>query len=89
MSARSNVAAHEICREIIARMPAVTRSECLLVSQIGSPVAEPAIAKVKIATQDGTDAVDLAQGIEGIVATALTALPHRLDDFVSGRVPLC
>lgn len=83
-----NVAAHEICSEIIARMPAVARAECLLVSQIGSPITEPALAEVKIATRGGVDAADLAQEIEGIVATALTALPHRLDDFVSGRLPL-
>ena len=83
-----NLAAHEICRDIVASVPAVSRAECLLVSQIGSPITEPALAEVKITARDGGRAADFTTEIAGIVSAALTALPGRLDDFVLGKVSL-
>ena len=64
------------------------RAECLLVSQIGAPITEPAVAELRCELGRGEALRDVRGSIEAIVARELAALPGRLEDFVHGRVAL-
>jgi S-adenosylmethionine synthetase len=82
-----NVAAHEIARQIVASAPGISHASCLMVSRIGSPITEPAVVSVQIATRD--EPVErYREEIEQIVFGALAMLPARIDDFVTGSVDL-
>ena len=83
-----NVAAHEIAREIVASAPVISQARCMLVSRIGSPITEPAIACVQIATRDEGPVERYRKEIEQIVFDALAGLPGRVDDFVTGKIDL-
>ncbi len=48
-----NVLAKQIAETIVSEIPAVRQAHCLMVSQIGAPVSEPALVQVKLATKDG------------------------------------
>jgi len=83
-----NVAAQEIARSVVAELAPVRRAECLLVSQIGAPITEPAVAELRCELARGEALRDVRGSIEAVVARELAALPGRLEDFVHGRVAL-
>lgn len=83
-----NVLARQVAETIVAEMPMVAAAHCYLVSRIGSPVTEPAIAHVRLATHDGMP-VELLQGRAGeIVDRELQGIPSWIDRFVAGTVDL-
>ena len=83
-----NVAADEIARGVVASVPEIADVRCLLVSRIGSPITQPAAASLQIAAHDDGPPERFRPAIEAVVGDALARLPHRIDDFVSGRVDL-
>jgi S-adenosylmethionine synthetase len=83
-----NVAAQDIARWVVAGRPEVVRAECLLVSQIGAPINQPAVAEVRAELHADVDLTAVRAGIAQIVADTLNSLPARIEDFVAGRVGL-
>jgi S-adenosylmethionine synthetase len=83
-----NVAAQDIARRVVEAFQDVARAECVLVSRIGAPITEPAVAEVGIEGGNGGAQPDLARGIETIVRDTLAELPKRVDAFVAGEVRL-
>lgn len=83
-----NVAAHDIAREIVASASEIAQARCLLLSRIGSPIAEPAAVSVQIAAHDAGPVERFRSEIEQIVSAALSRLPDRIADFVAGTVGL-
>lgn len=67
-----NLAAQQIAREIVAEVDVVTDAHCCLVSQIGQPVTDPAIANLQIRTVAGVDVVEVSPQIEEIVGNRLS-----------------
>lgn len=66
-----NLAALQIASEIVAGVDAVSDAQCCLVSQIGQPVTDPAIANLQIRTIAGVVVTDVASQIEEIVRDRL------------------
>ncbi len=83
-----NVAAFEIADAVVRTLEPVTSARCLLVSRIGSPVAEPDLVHVALETIDGAVYGDLEEAIAAIVDPALRRLPARVRDFLDGVVAL-
>lgn len=81
-----NVAARNMTEAMVSAVPAIAAAQCLMVSRIGSPVAEPAIVQVKLATRDGLPVENIRREVEGLVSDHLARLPALVDDFVAGRV---
>ncbi|MDP1752610.1 MAG: methionine adenosyltransferase [Reyranella sp.] len=81
-----NVLARHIAETIVAEMPEVAEAHCYLVSRIGSPVTEPAIAHVRLATHDGMPLEPLQRRAGEIVGSELLGIPSWIDRFVAGTI---
>lgn len=79
-----NVVARDIAEVLVASTPAIIAAQCLMVSRIGAPVANPALLQVKLATRDGLPAEKLRQHIEGITMEQLSHIPRLIGDFIAG-----
>lgn len=83
-----NVLARQIAETVVADMPEVSAAQCYLVSNIGSPVTEPAIAHVRLATRDGIPVDALAARTRAIVDRELKAIGGLVDRFAAGGIGL-
>jgi S-adenosylmethionine synthetase len=83
-----NVAARDIAQRVVETLPEVVRAECLLVSQIGAPISEPAVIEVRIEHPAGNVPVEAHDSAMAIAADTLAKLPARVEAFVSGDVSL-
>jgi S-adenosylmethionine synthetase len=81
-----NVLASRIAEALVAALPEIVSAQCLMVSQIGRPVTEPAVLQIGIATRDGVPIAGLHGQIDDIAADQLRRIPGLIDDFVDGRI---
>jgi S-adenosylmethionine synthetase len=81
-----NVLASRISEALVTTMPEIISVECLMVSQIGRPVTEPALIQVGVAARDGLPGADLKPLIDEIAAHHLNCIPGLVDDFVEGKI---
>ena len=82
-----SVVARQIA-ELLAQSPLIERAECLMVSRIGSPVTDPAIVQIKLATADASPAESYSQYANDITSDCLRDIPSLVEDFVVGTIPL-
>lgn len=80
-----NVAARQIAETLVAEVPEIARAQCLLVSEIGSPLTSPAVVQVKLATKD-VPIGRLRDRVEKIIANCFARVPAIVDDFIAGRI---
>jgi S-adenosylmethionine synthetase len=80
-----NVLAARISQALLA-VPEIAAAQCLMVSRIGQPVAEPAIVQIAIATRDGFPLAELKRQIDEIAADQMHCIAGLVDDFVDGKI---
>ena len=80
-----NVAAREIAETLVAKVPEIARAQCLLVSEIGSPLTSPAVIQVKLSTK-GVPVARLRACVEEIVVNGIARMPAMVDDFIAGQI---
>lgn len=83
-----NVLAREIAQTIVAALPVVAAVQCYIVSEIGSPVSEPALIHVRLATRDGSPAGPLEERTSEIARQVLLGLDALTERFVAGLIDL-
>ena len=83
-----NVAARDIAQRVVERFPEVVRAECLLVSQIGAPITEPAVVEVRVEGPEPRALDGMAETIRAVAAETLAGLTARIDAFMAGQVDL-
>jgi len=83
-----NVLARRIAERIVCDVPEAAAAQCYLVSQIGSPVTQPAIAHVRIATHEETPPEALKGRIGEIVGHELAGIGALVDRFLAGTIEL-
>ncbi|MBX9945778.1 MAG: methionine adenosyltransferase [Reyranella sp.] len=83
-----NVVARHIAETMVMTVPEVAAARCYLVSRIGSPVTEPALAHLRLATHDGSPALGLKTKIGEIAERELQGIPAWIDRFVAGTVDI-
>ncbi|MFO0690030.1 MAG: methionine adenosyltransferase [Myxococcota bacterium] len=81
-----NVLAHRVAARLVADLSEVVAAECHLLSRIGHPVTEPALAHLRLKTRDGIPAEALAARAGERLAAELDRLPALLDAFVAGTI---
>ena len=81
-----NVLARQICETLVTTVPEIAAAQCLMVSQIGSPITSPALVQVKIATRDGSPVDKFRQRIEEVADDCVVRAPKLIDDFVTGLI---
>ena len=84
-----NVAAQHITRDIVAEIGPVTDAQCCLVSQIGQPVTDPAIANLQIRTIDGVDIAEVTPQVEEIVQHQLSHTTTLWQEIIDDQIPVC
>ena len=83
-----NVLARQIAEALAASAPEIVKAECLMVSKIGSPVDDPAIVRINLATADDVPAARFEEQVRAITAAHLSRLPQLVDAFVAGEIEL-
>ena len=81
-----NVAARDIAETLVATVPEIVAAQCLMVSRIGAPVTNPAVAQVKLATRDGIPVDKVGRRVEDVTADRLSRIPKLIDDFIAGTI---
>ena len=81
-----NVLAREIAEALVVKEPGITAVQCFLVGQIGTPITEPALLHIKLATRDGTPIVQFERRAEEIARAHLARTPELVDDFIAGAI---
>jgi S-adenosylmethionine synthetase len=81
-----NVLAHEIANTLTTGIPEVAAAHCLLVSRIGASVTSPALVQVRLATRDGSPAVQLKARVEEVAAHHLCRIPELIDELMAGTI---
>jgi S-adenosylmethionine synthetase len=79
-----NVTAGRAARDLLA-LPDVAAAECRLVSRIGAPVTDPAVAEVRLRTR-GRPAAELRGAAEEIVRARLRGAGELWREFLAGGV---
>jgi len=79
-----NVLARRAAERLVAELPEIEAAECYLLSRIGHPVTEPALAHLRLRTR-GSLPVPAARAGE-LLAAELERLPALVDAFVAGEV---
>jgi S-adenosylmethionine synthetase len=79
-----NVTADRAARDILA-LPDVLAAECRLVSRIGAPVTEPAVAEVRLGTR-GRPVAEFREAVEEIVRARLRGAGELWREFLAGDV---
>ena len=83
-----NVLAKKISQRLIGEIPEITTAECLMVSQIGSPITKPSLIQMKVSTRDGFPIEPLRSQIEAIAEDTITSAAKLVDDFTAGLIDI-
>jgi S-adenosylmethionine synthetase len=80
-----NVLALRAAARLVAELPELAAAECYLLSRIGRPVSDPALAHLRLRTR-GVPAEALAARAGELLADELARLPALVDAFVDGEI---
>jgi len=83
-----NVLARQIAESIVAEIKEIAHAECLIVGQIGAPIARPATVAVNVVLEVSRGGQELRNQIEAIAADRFARIPALVDDLVSGAIEL-
>jgi S-adenosylmethionine synthetase len=79
-----NLAARRIAEDVVAKVNGASRAECFLVSRIGAPINEPALALVRLGTR-GPSAESLTAPVAEIVRAHLDDIRNLWRDVIGQR----
>jgi S-adenosylmethionine synthetase len=80
-----NALAGMIAEALCAQLDRVAAAQCMLVSRIGQPIAEPALVEVRIETADGAPVDALRARVDEIAAATIPRVAELAEDFLEGR----
>lgn len=83
-----NVVARQIAETIVSTLAEVAAAQCFMVSEIGSPVTDPAATHIRLRTRDGSPAAQHRKTVADIITSNLNGIPALLDRFVGGTLTL-
>jgi len=81
-----NVVAREIAETLVSKVPEIAAAQCFIVSRIGSPLTDPALLQVKLATRDGAPAAQFTRRVGEIAADRLAHIPELIEGFIAGSI---
>jgi S-adenosylmethionine synthetase len=83
-----NVTAGRIAAALVARVGEIAAAQCALVSQIGTPVAEPQVVDIRIVTSDDGPVGPLRGRVAEIARQELDGIAELWREIVNGQVRL-
>jgi S-adenosylmethionine synthetase len=84
-----NVLTHQMASSIYDRVSGLEEVYVWLVSQIGKPIDQPAIAIAQVVPRPGTSIKQVRAEIEEVMNFELENIDKFCDDLARGKVPVC
>lgn len=84
-----NLLTHRMAEQIYNRVPGLEEVYVWLVSQIGRPIDDPALAMVQAIPQEGTTLNEIKRQIEDIVELELERIDRFCVELAQGKIPIC
>lgn len=81
-----NLLAHELADQVAMEVDAVDEVTIKLLSQIGSPIDQPQVAAVNVATEDGVTVGDVEYDIESIIDDGLANVTDITQAIIDGEL---
>jgi S-adenosylmethionine synthetase len=81
-----NVLARRMAEALIAEEPDIVAAQCLLGSQIGAPIEEPALLHIRIAAREGAPVAPFATRVEEIARAQLALTSELVEGFIAGAI---
>jgi len=84
-----NLLTHRIANNVYEQVPGLEEVYIWLLSQIGKPIDQPAIAAAQVVLQSGNSLESLQKSIEEVVDAELANIDKFTMDLAYGRIPIC
>jgi len=84
-----NILTHRIAGHIYDQVADLEEVYVWLVSQIGKPIDQPAIAVAQVITEPGTSINDVRAEIDEIMNSELERIDRFCDDLARGKIQIC
>ncbi|MEA1905175.1 MAG: methionine adenosyltransferase, partial [Candidatus Hadarchaeota archaeon] len=84
-----NLLTHRIAGEIYEQVSGLEEVYVWLVSQIGKPIDQPAIAASRVITEQGTSIQDVQKEITEVVDSEFRNIDKFCADLAQGKIPIC
>ncbi|MDH3661454.1 MAG: methionine adenosyltransferase [Alphaproteobacteria bacterium] len=83
-----NLSAGLAAQSLVERVPDVKAAQCIMVSEIGRPIDQPAFVGVEVSLAEQRRLDDLKPAINDMVRAQIAAIPELRDALVEGRIAL-
>ena len=84
-----NLLTHKIASSIYEQVPGVEEVYIWLLSQIGKPIDQPAIAAAQVVMKSGNSFEHIQKEIEEVVDSELENIENFCMDLAYGKIPIC
>ena len=84
-----NLLTHKMANEIYNRVPGLEEVYVWLVSQIGKPIDEPAIAAGRVITKSGVSMESVRDQIVEVIDSELERIDKFCMELAEGKIPIC
>ena len=84
-----NVLTHKIANSVYEQVPGIEEVYIWLLSQIGKPIDQPAIAAAQVVMKSGNSFEPVRKEIEEVMDSELENIEKFSKDLAYGRIPIC
>jgi S-adenosylmethionine synthetase len=84
-----NILTHKIANEIYTRVPHLREVYVWLVSEIGKPIDQPAIAAARVIPEEGVSLRDVEEEIREIFNSELDRMDRFCNELAQGKYLVC
>lgn len=84
-----NLLTHKIANSVYEQVPGLEEVYIWLLSQIGKPIDQPAIAAAQVVLQSGSSIESIQKSIEEVIDFELSNIDKFTNDLAHGRIPIC
>jgi len=84
-----NLLTHKIANSVYEQVPGLEKVYIWLLSQIGKPIDQPAIAAAQVVLQSGSSIESTRKSIEEVIDSELSNIDKFTNDLAHGRILIC
>jgi len=84
-----NLLTHRIANQVYAQVPGLEEVYIWLLSQIGKPINQPAIAAAQAVLKPGTSISSVRKDIKEVINSELENIDRFCTDLAQGKIPIC
>ena len=84
-----NLLTHRIAASVYESVPGLEEVYIWLLSQIGKPIDQPAIAAAQVVLKSGNHLHDLEKNIKEVIDSQLADIDKFTKDLAYGKIPIC